>query len=199
MKTLALLIALASPDVKVVPEVPSASAAAPKGAIVLPLAEASAGAVAEAGTLREPRAVREAVPEPEDVPAVSSDAPAGTEKLDVAADAAGLCEASRAYVAVLGEAVPGDADGGCPDVVLADAPRAREAVPAQPGVLPESVPSDAARIAALYHRRFLSGPWSAERRYKAALRRGDEAEARRMAELLDDLVIEAVLVREDRP
>ena len=64
--------------------------------------------------------------------------------------------------------------------------------------LPEPKTGTGCDIVSLFEtRRFLSAPWSASRRLKAARLRGDTDEARRMEALLGELVEEALGVEDE--
>ena len=70
--------------------------------------------------------------------------------------------------------------------------------PRRPVPLPEPKTGTGCDLVSLFAaRRFLSAPWSASRRLKAAQLRGDEDEARRMEARLGELVDEALGVVED--
>ena len=65
-------------------------------------------------------------------------------------------------------------------------------------VFPRGTEDGGCSLATMYERmRFLSGPWGAWRRLKAARIRGDTAEAERMTELLEEVVCEALKAEED--
>ena len=85
-----------------------------------------------------------------------------------------------------------------PAALAATAPVAKSAAP-WVNVFPTSnVGSDCSLVDIYAKRRFLSGPWSAARRLRAARLRGDEDEAKRMEAALADLVIEAVETEAER-
>ena len=67
------------------------------------------------------------------------------------------------------------------------------AAPRPQSVFPSGTEDGGCSLGTMYERmRFLSGPWGAWRRLKAARIRGDTAEAERMKALLDRFVIDAL-------
>ena len=118
----------------------------------------------------------------------------------VTANAANAAVDAKACVPTLGEASESKAGELTAPVALADANTALEAVPRKTGVFPEPKSDASCSLTEMYTRkRFLSGPWSAARRLRAAQMRGDTAEMQRMEALFDDLVIKAVAAETEGP
>ena len=93
---------------------------------------------------------------------------------------AGLQEAAAVPAAVAAESL-------LPEVSVVKA-----AIPPRIGVWAPARSETDCNLADLYHRRFLSGPWSVTRRLEAARLRGDTDEAKRMEAMLDDLLGKAI-------
>ena len=195
MKTLVLLASLASATVQSVAVVPEATGAEIRVKVVLAADAAPKAAPAEPflplGRTSDAATV-EVQAEPSAAESRGKDVPRG----EIALDGVPGCGGAFAYVKSFTAAQEGEADAEMPAFALGDAPGAQNAVARAPAVLPESSASDAVRLSGLVHHRFLSGPWSAARRLEAARLRGDADEVRRMEELLGELVVEAVIVRE---
>ena len=171
-------------------EVAAASAAVASVQIV-PEAHRSTLAVADTPTLREAGASVAAVaPEP-----ILPEA--GRGRIAVA-DAPLLGEALSSVAAKSGECLVGEVGTGEPcalraSVSLKTAPAAPVAGPRRLTPLPEPKAGMECDAVSLFEtRRFLSAPWSASRRLKAARLRGDTDEARRMEARLGELVEEAL-------
>ena len=119
------------------------------------------------------------------------------------ADAPLLGEARASVTAKSGECQVGEAGTGEPcalraSVSLKTATAAPVSEPRRLTPLPEPKAGTECDVVSLFEtRRFLSAPWSASRRLKAAQLRGDEDEARRMEARLGELVDEALGVVED--
>ena len=123
--------------------------------------------------------------------------------IPVEAPKAGLSEAAAASAAVAREVVL--VEGGSVQAAGASLPLlvdevrgAGAAAPRPQSAFPRGTEDGGCSLATMYERmRFLSGPWGAWRRLKAARIRGDTAEAERMTELLEEVVCEALKAEED--
>ena len=198
MKTLILAIALVAktdaPEAEL-HEVAAASAAVASVQVV-PEAHRSSLAVAVTPTLREAWAGVAAVAPERIVPE------AGRGRIAVA-DTPTLREAGASVAAKSGECQLSEVGTGEPcalraSVSLKTAPAAPVAEPRRLATLPEPKVGTECDIVSLFEtRRFLSAPWSASRRLKAARLRGDTDEARRMESRLSELVEEALGVEEE--
>ena len=83
-------------------------------------------------------------------------------------------------------------------LLVDDVRGADAAAPRPQSAFPRGTEDGGCSLATMYERmRFLSGPWGAWRRLKAARIRGDTAEAERMTELLEEVVCEALKAEED--
>ena len=72
------------------------------------------------------------------------------------------------------------------------------AEPRPQSAFPRGTEDGGCSLATMYERmRFLSGPWGAWRRLKAARIRGDTEEEERLTELLEEVVCEALKAEED--
>ena len=152
--------------------------------------------VADTPTLREAGASVAAVATERIVPE------AGRGRIAVA-DTPTLHEAGASVAAKSGECQLCEVGTGEPcalraSVSLKTAPAAPVAEPRRLATLPEPKVGTECDVVSLFEtRRFLSAPWSASRRLKAARLRGDEDEARRMEARLGELVEEALGVEEE--
>ena len=114
------------------------------------------------------------------------------------ADTPTLREAGASVAAKSGECLVSEAGTGEPcalraSVSLKTATAAPVSEPRRLATLPEPKVGTECDVVSLFAaRRFLSAPWSASRRLKAARLRGDEDEARRMEARLGELVEEAI-------
>ena len=197
MNVLLLVVALAVPveaPKAGLHEVAAASAAVASVQIV-PEAHRSTLAVAHTPTLREAGASVAAVaPEP-----ILPEA--GRGRIAVA-DAPLLGEALSSVGAKSGECLVGEVGTGEPcalreSVSLKAVTAAPVSEPRRLAPLPEPKTGTGCDLVSLFEtRRFLSAPWSASRRIKAARLRGDEDEARRMESRLGELIEEALGVEE---
>ena len=119
------------------------------------------------------------------------------------ADAPLLGEARASVAAKSGECLVSEVGTGEPcalraSVSLKTATAAPVSEPRRLAPLPEPKTGTGCDLVSLFEtRRFLSAPWSASRRLKAARLRGDEDEARRMEARLGELVEEALGVEEE--
>ena len=198
MKTLILAIALVAktdaPEAEL-HEVAAASAAVASVQVV-PEAQSSPLAATDTPTLREAWASVAAVAPERIVPE------AGRGRIAVA-DTPTLHEAQASVAAKSGKCQLCEVGTGEPcalraSVSLKTAPAAPVAEPRRLATLPEPKVGTECDVVSLFEtRRFLSAPWSASRRLKAARLRGDEDEARRMEARLGELVEEALGVEEE--
>ena len=198
MKTLILAIALVAktdaPEAEL-HEVAAASAAVASVQVV-PEAHSSPLAATDTPTLREAWASVAAVAPERIVPE------AGRGRIAVA-DTPTLREAGTSVAAKSGECLVCEVGTGEPcalraSVSLKTAPAAPVAEPRRLATLPEPKVGTECDVVSLFEtRRFLSAPWSASRRLKAARLRGDEDEARRMEARLGELVEEALGVEDE--
>ena len=114
------------------------------------------------------------------------------------ANAPTLREAGASVAAKSGECLVSEVGTGEPcalraSVSLKAAAAAPVSEPRRLAPLPEPKTGTECDVVSLFEtRRFLSAPWSATRRLKAARLRGDEDEARRMEARLGELVEEAI-------
>ena len=114
------------------------------------------------------------------------------------ADAPTLREAGASVAAKSGECLVSEVGTGEPcalraSVSLKTATAAPVSEPRRLATLPEPKTGTGCDLVSLFEtRRFLSAPWSASRRLKAAQLRGDEDEARRMETRLGELIEEAL-------
>ena len=172
----------------------SVAAVAPER--IVPEAGRGRIAVAVTPTLREAWAGVAAVAPERIVPE------AGRGRIAVA-DTPTLREAGASVAAKSGECQLCEVGTGEPcalraSVSLKTAPAAPVAEPRRLATLPEPKVGTECDIVSLFEtRRFLSAPWSASRRLKAAQLRGDEDEARRMEARLGELVEEALGVEDE--
>ena len=119
------------------------------------------------------------------------------------ADAPTLREAGASVAAKSDECLVSEVGTGEPcalraSVSLKTAPAAPVSEPRRLAPLPEPKTGTGCDIISLFKtRRFLSAPWSASRRLKAARLRGDEDEARRIESRLGELVEEALGVADE--
>ena len=119
------------------------------------------------------------------------------------ADAPLLGEARASVAAKSGECLVSEVGTGEPcalraSVSLKTATAAPVAEPRRLATLPEPKTGTECDVVSLFEtRRFLSAPWSASRRLKAARLRGDEDEARRMKARLGELVEEALGIEDE--
>ena len=185
MNVFLLMVALMSPV-----EAPKAGL---QEAAVAPAAVASE-AVLQTGSFVKPS-------EPV-VDEVSDATPSETAQMAVAAvevSSAFATTTARASASVLGAALPSETGKTTEPVAIGDVPVVQESAAQPARILPEPRSDLDCNLADLYRRRFLSGPWSVERRLKAARIRGDTDEAKRMEALLDELVGEALEVEGTEP
>ena len=119
------------------------------------------------------------------------------------ADAPLLGEARASVTAKSGECLVSEVGTGEPcalraSVSLKTATAAPVSEPRRLAPLPEPKTGTGCDLVSLFEtRRFLSAPWSASRRLKAARLRGDEDEARRMEARLGELVEEALGIEDE--
>ena len=119
------------------------------------------------------------------------------------ADAPTLREAGASVAAKSGECLVSEVGTGEPcalraSVSLKTAPAAPVSEPRRLAPLPEPKTGTGCDLVSLFEtRRFLSAPWSASRRLKAARLRGDTDEARRMEARLGELVEEALGIEDE--
>ena len=197
MNVLLLVVALAAPveAPKVGLHEVAAASAAVASVQVVPEAHRSSLAVADTPTLREAWASVAAVAPERIVPE------AGRGRIAVA-DTPTLREAGASVAAKSGKCQLCEVGTGEPcalraSVSLKTAPAAPVAEPRRLATLPEPKVGTECDVVSLFEtRRFLSAPWSASRRLKAARLRGDEDEARRMEARLGELVEEALGIEE---
>ena len=162
----------------------------------MPEAYLSPLAVADTPTLREAWAGVAAVAHERIVPE------AGRGRIAVA-DTPTLREAGASVAAKSGECLVSEVGTGEPcalraSVSLKTITAAPVSEPRRLAPLPEPKTGTGCDIVSLFEtRRFLSAPWSASRRLKAARLRGDEDEARRMEARLGELVEEALGIEDE--
>ena len=83
-------------------------------------------------------------------------------------------------------------------VVLTEAETTKQSEPSWIGEVREADEGEDCSLVGMYSRcRLLSGPWSVKRRLEAARIRGDTEEEERLAELLEEVVCEALKAEED--
>ena len=122
----------------------------------------------------------------------------------VEAPKAGLQEAAVASAAVAVESVVQEATSAeaagtpLPPCEIAPAGESPEAKAKEVDVISEPRKDGDCSLVGVYaEKRLLSGPWSAKRRLEAARIRGDTKEERRLTELLEEVVCEALKAEED--
>ena len=112
---------------------------------------------------------------------------------------AAAATAAVAVESVVQEATSAEAAGTpLPPCEIAPAGESPEAKAKEVDVISEPRKDGDCSLVGVYaEKRLLSGPWSAKRRLEAARIRGDTKEERRLTELLEEVVCEALKAEED--